>query len=129
MRVLGGGARVMDEGLRKSSWLRRSRAAPPPTPTPHPPNTPTPTPTPLRILTRRCAAARTRPRPRPRGALDPSSPFLARRAPTSVRGSGCLEPKAQLPARSQPLDTLIAGLQPLLGRTDSNRKHPPTPSS
>ena len=111
-----GGARVMDRVLPEKQLAAEKPAHPPPHPGP-------------RILTRRCAAARTRPRPRPRGALDPSSPLLGRRAPTSVRRSGCLEPKAQLPARSQPLDTLTARLQPLLGGTDSNRKHPPTPSS
>ena len=46
MRVLGGGARVMDEGLRKSSWLRRSRAAPPQHPHPTPPTPPLPPPPP-----------------------------------------------------------------------------------
>lgn len=52
----------------------------------------------------------------------PSAPLLALAGAASVWGSGCLEPKAQLPARSQALYTPIAKLRLLLRRIDPNRK-------
>lgn len=77
--------------------------------------------------TRHCAAARTRPRPRPPRRPRPSSLSWGDEA-YECAGFWVPRPKAQLPARSQPLDTLTAGCSRYL-EDQLHRKHPPIPSS